>query len=74
VSPTLVSTNREPPCACTELEGIGYLVRTVSRGRSNTVVILQRQKVMGCVQFTGQGVISQKPNDTCKKKNAPSGP
>ena len=40
---------------------------------SLAVVILQRRKVVKCVQFTGQGVISQKPIEACKK-NAPSGP
>ena len=28
--------------------------------------ILQRQKVVRCIQFTGEGDFSQKPNDTCK--------
>ena len=32
-----------------------------------TVVILQRRKVVECVQFTGQRAISQKLNDVCNK-------
>ena len=34
---------------------------------SLAVVILQRRKVVRCVQFTGQEVISQKLNDASKK-------
>ena len=36
---------------------------------SLAVVILQRRKVVRCVQFTGQGVISQKPTEACKKRS-----
>ena len=41
---------------------------------SLAVIILQRWKSWGVYNFTGQGVISQKPTDACKRKNAPSDP
>ena len=40
---------------------------------SLAVVIYRGEKSWGVYSFTGQGVISQKPNDTFQK-SAPSGP